>query len=76
VDLALASAKLQSQWPAKTSRIELCATEADRDLLDRVAAAIGTDRSSFLLNLGRLVAQRLMVDREQFALDADGLQVS
>ncbi len=52
--VALTSAKPQGQRPAKTSRIELRATEDDRDLLDRAAAALGTDRSSFLLSHGRL----------------------
>ncbi len=60
--------------PAKTSRIELRATEDDRNLLDRAAAALGTDRSSFLLAQGRLAAQRVLADREQFVLDADGKQ--
>ena len=70
----MASTKPQGQRPAKTSRIELRATEDDRDLLDRAAAALGTDRSSFLLAQGRLAAQRVLADREQFVLDADGQQ--
>ena len=68
------STKPQGQRPAKTSRIELRATENDRDLLDRAAAALGTDRSSFLLAQGRLAAQRVLADREQFVLDADALE--
>ena len=60
--------------PAKTSRIELRATEDDRNLLDRAAAALGTDRSSFLLAQGRLAAQRVLADREQFVLDTAGQQ--
>lgn len=60
--------------PAKTSRIELRASEEDRDLLDRAAAALGTDRSSFVLTHGRLAAQRVLADREHFVLDATGLQ--
>ena len=56
--VALTSTKPQGHRPAKTSRIELRATEDDRDLLDRAAAALGTDRSSFLLAQGRLAAQR------------------
>jgi uncharacterized protein (DUF1778 family) len=64
----------KSAGPVKTSRIELRATEADRDLLDRAAAAAGTDRSSFLLAQGRLAAQRVLADREHFVLDADGQQ--
>lgn len=43
--VALTSAKPQGM----NSRIELRATEDDRDLLDRAATALGTDRSSFLL---------------------------
>ena len=66
------STKPQRHRPAKTSRIELRATEDDRDLLDRAAAALGTDRSSFLLAQGRLAAHRVLADREQFVLDADG----
>ena len=56
--VALTSAKPQGHRPAKTSRIELRATEDDRDLLDRAAAGLGTDRSSFLLAQGRLAAQQ------------------
>jgi hypothetical protein len=41
---------MQGHRPAKTSRIELRATVDDRELLDRAAAALGTDRSSFLLS--------------------------
>jgi uncharacterized protein (DUF1778 family) len=43
-----------------TSRIELRATEADRDLLDRAAAALGIDRCSFLFAQGRMAAQRVL----------------
>ena len=72
--VALTSTKPQGHRPAKTSRIELRATEDDRDLLDRAAAALGTDRSSFLLAQGRLAAQRVLADREHFLLDAAGQQ--
>jgi uncharacterized protein (DUF1778 family) len=63
------SAKPPGRRPAKTSRIELRATEDDRDLLDRAATALGTDRSSFLLAQGRLAAQRVLADRQHFVLD-------
>ena len=59
---------------AKTSRIELRASEDDRDLLDRAAAALGVDRSSFLLSQARLAAQRVLADREHFLLDDSGQQ--
>ncbi len=72
--VALISAKPQGHRPAKTSRIEFRATEDDRDLLDRAATALGTDRSSFLLAQGRLAAQRVLADRDLFLLDADAQQ--
>ena len=72
--VAFASTKPQGPRPAKTSRIELRATEDDRDLLDRAAAALGTDRSSFLLAQGRLAAQRVLADREHLVLDANAQQ--
>jgi len=72
--VALTSIKLPGHRPAKTSRIELRATEDDRDLLDRAAAVLGTDRSSFLLAQGRLAAQRVLADRQHFLLDADAQQ--
>jgi uncharacterized protein (DUF1778 family) len=68
------STKPPGRQPAKTSRIELRATEDDRNLLDRAATALGTDRSSFLLAQGRLAAQRVLADREQFVLDANAQQ--
>ena len=71
--VALTSTKPQGHRPAK-SRIELRATEDDRVLLDRAAAALGTDRSSFLLSQGRLAAQRVLADRGQYVLDADAQQ--
>jgi len=63
-----------SSRPLKASRIELRASQADRDLLDRAAAALGTDRSSFLLSQGRLAAQQVLADREHFVLDAAAQQ--
>jgi uncharacterized protein (DUF1778 family) len=72
--VALASTKQHRHRPAKTSRIDLRATEDDRELLDRAAAALGTDRGSFLLAQGRLAAQRVLADRQHFLLDADAQQ--
>lgn len=63
-----------SARPLKASRIELRASQDDRDLLDRAAAALGTDRSSFLLSQGRLAAQQVLADREHFVLDAAAQQ--
>jgi uncharacterized protein (DUF1778 family) len=74
VGVAWTSTKPQGHRPAKTSRIELRATEDDRDLLDRAATALDTDRSSFLLTQGRLAAQPVLADRDVFLLDADAQQ--
>ncbi len=70
----MSATKPAGHRPAKTSRIELRATEDDRALLDRAATALGTDRSSFLLTQGRLAAQRVLADRQHFQLDADAQQ--
>ena len=63
-----------SSLPLKASRIELRASQEDRDLLDRAAAALGINRSSFLLSQGRLAAQQVLADREHFVLDAAAQQ--
>ena len=63
-----------SARPLKASRIELRVSQEDRDLLDRAAAALGIDRSSFLLSQGRLAAQQVLADREHFVLDAAAQQ--
>lgn len=70
----MTSTKPSGRRPAKTSRIELRATEDDRNLLDRAATVLGTDRSSFLLAQGRLAAQRVLADRQHFLLDARAQQ--
>ncbi len=54
---------------AKTSRIELRATPEDRELMDRAAALLGTDRSSFMLASVRAAAERVLADRQHFLLD-------
>lgn len=58
--VVVTSAKPQGHRPAKTSRIELRATE--------------DDRSSFLLVQGRLAAQRVLADRQHFLLDEGAQQ--
>jgi uncharacterized protein (DUF1778 family) len=68
------SARTPAGRPAKTSRIELRASEDDRELLDRAATALGTDRSAFLLAQGRLAAQRVLADRERFLLNDEAAQ--
>lgn len=47
------------------SRVALRASEEDRELLDRAATTLDTDRSAFLLAQGRLAAQRVLADRQR-----------
>ena len=57
----------------KSTRIELRATREDRELIDRAAAALGVDRSAFVLSQGLLAAQKVLADRQQFVLDPEAL---
>lgn len=57
----------------KSTRIELRATREDRELIDRAAAALGVDRSAFVLSQGLLAAQKVLADRQQFLLDPEAL---
>ena len=57
----------------KSTRIELRATRDDRELIDRAAAALGLDRSAFVLSQGLLAAQRVLADRGQFVLNPEAL---
>ena len=68
------SANTPGHRPAKTSRIQLRATEDDRNLLYQAATALCTDRSSFLLAQGRLAAQRVLADRQHVPLDEGAQQ--
>lgn len=61
--------RMKRCFMGKTSRIELRATPEDRELMDRAAAALGTDRSSFMLASARAAAERVLADRQHFLLD-------
>ena len=43
----------------------------DRDLIDRAAAALGKNRSEFMLDATRQAAEDALLDRVLFRLDAD-----
>lgn len=56
---------------ARTSRIEVRTTPADRALIDRAVAATGTDLTTFVVTNLTDAAARVLADRTEFALDAD-----
>lgn len=54
---------------ARTSRIEVRTTPADRELIDRAVAASGTDLTTFVVTNLTEAAARVLADRTEFALD-------
>lgn len=58
--------------PARTRdrRLEVRTTAADRDLIDRAAAASGADVTSFVIDNLTEAARRILADRDRFELDA------
>jgi len=54
----------------RRSLINLRMTASDRDLIDR-AAALGKNRSEFMLEASRQAAEDALLDRTAFRLDAD-----
>jgi uncharacterized protein (DUF1778 family) len=57
----------------KNRRLELRATPEESDLIDRAAAAAGTDRTTFVVTNAVEAARRVLADRTVFDLDAEGL---
>lgn len=56
---------------ARTRRIEVRTTVADRELIDRAVAASGTDLTTFVVTNLTEAAARVLADRTEFALDAE-----
>lgn len=50
--------------------INLRVTPRDRDLIDRAAAALGKNRSEFMMEASRQAAEDALLDRTAFRLDA------
>lgn len=57
--------------PQRRSLINLRVTPRDRDLIDRAAAALGKNRSEFMMEASRQAAEDALLDRTAFRLDAD-----
>ena len=58
----------------RTRRIEVRATEEDRNLIDRAVAASGTDLTAFVISHLRLASQRVLADRDAFRLPPQALE--
>ena len=54
----------------RRSLINLRVTPRDRDLIDRAAAALGKNRSEFMMEASRQAAEDALLDRTAFRLDA------
>lgn len=55
----------------RRSLINLRVTPRDRDLIDRAAAALGKNRSEFMMEASRQAAEDALLDRTAFRLDAE-----
>lgn len=52
-------------------RLEVRTTADDRDLIDRAAAASGTDVTTFVIDNLTEAARRVLADRDRFQLSAE-----
>ncbi len=55
----------------RKSLVNLRVSADDRDLITRAAAALGKNRSEFMLDAARQAAQDALLDRTLFRLDPD-----
>jgi len=58
----------------RNRRLELRATPEESDLIDRAAAAAGTDRTTFIVTNAVAAARRVLADRTSFVLDAEAVK--
>jgi uncharacterized protein (DUF1778 family) len=63
-----------SATATRTRVINLRTSEASRALIDRAAAAVGKDRTEFMLEAATREAQSVLLDRRFFALDDDAFR--
>ena len=56
----------------RSERIEVRATPQDRALIDRAVEASNTDLTSFVMANLTMAAHRVLADRAEFVLDAEG----
>ena len=53
----------------RNRRMDLRITAEERDVIDRAVAASGTDLTEFVVTHAYQAAQRVLADRDHFALD-------
>lgn len=53
---------------ARNTRLEVRATQAERDLIDRAVEVSGSDLTTFVLSHATEAAERVLADRTVFAL--------
>lgn len=54
-------------------RLELRTTAQEREIIDRAVVAADTDLTDFVLTNALIAAQRVLADRDHFALDETAL---
>lgn len=57
----------------RSRRMDLRTTPEERELIDRAAAAAGTDLTEFVVTHACEAAQRVLADRDRFVLDREVL---
>jgi len=60
-----------SQTANRTAPINLRARDAQRNLIDRAAAALGKSRSDFMLETACREAENVLLDQRLFSLNQD-----
>lgn len=58
----------------RSERLEVRTTREDRALIDRAVAAQGSDLTEFVISNLTVAARRVLADRTDFRLDAEGAQ--
>lgn len=58
----------------RNRRLELRATEDERDLIDRAAAATATGLTEFVVGSAVQAALRVLADRDRFEMDEQALE--
>lgn len=58
----------------RSERLEVRTTKADRALIDRAVAEVGTDLTDFVISNLTVAARRILADRTEFVLDAEAAE--
>lgn len=60
---------------SRSERLEVRTTKADRELIDRAVAEVGTDLTDFVISNLTVAARRVLAERTEFVLDAEAAEV-